>query len=925
MIPGWDVANDLNSDGYVDDEEFEQLVNPNATARMRYESRALPLGQMWNQRSCQCRINVWNAYLKSFISEWFASQWSVSGQRGAYNDDLMKLVGPTEFTITVGGWIEEYPSAKINSQDIITPFRIGFASILAAIGSRTNSKYIGGNISGDNLFASNSTAALVNALQFFLRESYITAGIGLTGYFGIQKMWDTFVYTAMGKKSLIQGMLWNGAVQLLDRTLQSSWERDISTVLAVYYLINTPNATSFQAWGNGWNYGSSNTWSYNFYKTGVPMNIAYQPTAMMEIDIGTPITSRTAMSTDILHKDYMRYQTKTTTPSNSYTVIGDTTHENLTHPELSPTGSLPTIPSFIYFLQRSTFHPQIPYTPLECVLAREYTKGIVLYRTDVYGASTSFLKTSITVNLPTNGIYRRLYFNGTLGPPAFNVTVRGYEGIIFVKDDPIPSTNIPTLRPTIQPIIPLKIDTTKFKLIWWYNFTSAISTISTVSRDFNIYQGTFSSSSNCYFLKSNAAIQNNQLTLTINNSTNPQHRAFSSAGIGSWGSHAQTYGRWEVQAKFPTGYGVTGYMGLFPTNKQWPPEVDFAEVIGKNPTKLFLTQHYTTNNSTLHKQSGSAYSTSTVDWTTSYHIYAIEWEAEFLRYYIDNTLVLNQTVQFPPLLMDIAIGTGTGDCGAYSWVDCPSNALAKGFAYPLPATMYINYIKQYSLLSTPTPSCAPSTRTPTSTPSNIPSESPTSSPTTYIPSTCTTTNTPTNIPKTNIPSSINKPSSIPTKTPSYKPSLKPSLYPSLKPSLNPSQKPSLKPSLNPSLAPTRSTLRPSLAPSSRPSYTPSSRPSSRPTLSPSAIPTRSPYYSPKPTTSIPTPKPSSRPSQPPSRTPSRVPSCSLSRVPSCSPSRVPSCSPSRVPSCAPLLPTRRPSSAGPSKRPSVVPTQPLAL
>ncbi|MCS6831401.1 MAG: hypothetical protein NZ749_12270, partial [bacterium] len=38
-IPGWDSANDRNGDGYVDDTEFGNLANPNATARRRWHSR----------------------------------------------------------------------------------------------------------------------------------------------------------------------------------------------------------------------------------------------------------------------------------------------------------------------------------------------------------------------------------------------------------------------------------------------------------------------------------------------------------------------------------------------------------------------------------------------------------------------------------------------------------------------------------------------------------------------------------------------------------------------------------------------------------------------------------------------------------------------------------------------------------------------
>lgn len=49
VVPGWDAANDLNSDGYVDDAEFSGRPNLGASARFRYQSRlpAYYLGGRW--------------------------------------------------------------------------------------------------------------------------------------------------------------------------------------------------------------------------------------------------------------------------------------------------------------------------------------------------------------------------------------------------------------------------------------------------------------------------------------------------------------------------------------------------------------------------------------------------------------------------------------------------------------------------------------------------------------------------------------------------------------------------------------------------------------------------------------------------------------------------------------------------------------
>jgi len=185
------------------------------------------------------------------------------------------MLGPDVFPIDRGGHLIEY-NGLVNSTDTSNAYQAGFAAILAAIGAKSKSKYIAGNISGVNLFGSVNFQALLAALTFFLREEYLTAGLGLTGSSGLQKIWDNFAYAAIGKKSLIQGQLWNGAITLEDSKKRANWERDIGTLLAIYYLMNVPGYTSFQSWGNGYYYGSTNTGSHNYHKAGVPMNMAYQ-------------------------------------------------------------------------------------------------------------------------------------------------------------------------------------------------------------------------------------------------------------------------------------------------------------------------------------------------------------------------------------------------------------------------------------------------------------------------------------------------------------------------------------------------------------------------------------------------------------------------------------------------------------------------
>lgn len=269
-----------------------------------------------------------------------------------------------------------------------------------------------------------------------------------------------------------------------------------------------------------------------------------------------------------------------------------------------------------------------------------------------------------------------------------------------------------------QPVPPTASD--RFALSWEYEFTKNVSgytAAEVLSWDFNVYQGNFGSSSNTYFMKDHAVTTDGQLVLTIDNAANlaAPSRPYTSGGVNtaSWANHAQIYGKWEVEAKFPAGFGVTGYIGLFRKDKVWPPEVDFAEVIGRQPSNLVLTQHYTTkeeNSSSSHSQKGDSINATLLGleaWESAFHVYGIEWTEQDLKYFVDGAMVLNHTVEFPPEPMDVAIGTGAGDCG--SWVNCPENAATNGFDYPLPAQMMVNWIKVYECVgcATAAPTTAP--------------------------------------------------------------------------------------------------------------------------------------------------------------------------------------------------------------------------
>ncbi len=425
QIPGWDVANDLDGNGYVDDEEFSALVNPYATARFRYESRVVPLGRMWGSHSSWCRTNLFNKKVRKELIRLLVRSWKERNWRGAYNDDMFRLLGPRQFTVQSGGLLSEY-KGRIQDDRTVAAYTKVMAKLLRSLQRRKIAGTpvdVAGNISDINIYQDPKFHNFITALNVFLREGYLLPAMGLSGYSGVNKLWDTFALAHAGKDSIIMSMIKHKTHFSLYGNTQDSWERDLETDLALFYLVNVPGATWYHQWNQTFVYGSGNTSFSNFYKAGVPKSMAYQPSAMLSVDIGTPVDQPPA------GYDMIAYMMKEPGVTD-YRVIGnsgDTVLSGLTLPEQQ----IGVVPSYIYYLQRSD-EEVVPNGPAEAILARNYTNGLVLYRTDFLGNDAEFFETSSgVVQLP--GAYRRVLPGGSLGDVSNIITLSGYEGAILVK------------------------------------------------------------------------------------------------------------------------------------------------------------------------------------------------------------------------------------------------------------------------------------------------------------------------------------------------------------------------------------------------------------------------------------------------------------------------------------------------------------
>ncbi len=421
-IRGFDVSADLNQDNYLSQSEYKNRTKKNATARFRWESRVIPFGRMWSQNSSWALTNVANSDYLSAMHVYHQKSWAEQGLNGAYNDDTNKLLGENQFYVHSGGNIQELGSIAGSTQaDEL--YKTQFSNFLKNLSSLNSDALIALNIGTANLLGRNGQSHLVEAGSLYLREHYLFPSTGFSGYSGISKSWDNSALAYVDQSVIFQATTRFGKVQFFGNS-EPNWKHDQYSALAIYYLNHHTQHSYFNQWNNGYVYGSENTTSDNFWKSGVPKNMAYQPSSLLAVNLGEP--------GNVIPDGYeaIPLMLSTSTPvAADYTIVGDSSMNEVVHADL-PNGLTHLSPTYTYFLYQSE-RLVVAGGPEDMVLAREFDKGRVLYRTDFNGKNVSFYDTSkltITLDVPMKPVDA----NGNIGEYVNEIEIGGYEGLFLL-------------------------------------------------------------------------------------------------------------------------------------------------------------------------------------------------------------------------------------------------------------------------------------------------------------------------------------------------------------------------------------------------------------------------------------------------------------------------------------------------------------
>jgi beta-glucanase (GH16 family) len=174
-------------------------------------------------------------------------------------------------------------------------------------------------------------------------------------------------------------------------------------------------------------------------------------------------------------------------------------------------------------------------------------------------------------------------------------------------------------------------------------------------------------------------------------------RDYTSARLKTAGLFSQTYGRFEARIKIPFGQGIWPAFWLLGddiSKVHWPAcgEIDIMENVGFEPNKVHGSMHgpgYSGGNPLT-----GVYTLASGRFSDDFHVFAIEWEPNVVRFYVDDQLYQTRTPDDLPagtrwvfahpffVLLNVAVGG--------NW---PRNPDASTI---FPQPMLVDYVRVFS-------------------------------------------------------------------------------------------------------------------------------------------------------------------------------------------------------------------------------------
>ncbi|MGE5223987.1 MAG: family 16 glycosylhydrolase [Omnitrophica WOR_2 bacterium] len=178
------------------------------------------------------------------------------------------------------------------------------------------------------------------------------------------------------------------------------------------------------------------------------------------------------------------------------------------------------------------------------------------------------------------------------------------------------------------------------------------------------------------------SVNNNVLTITAEK-RKLYWQNFTSGIMTTQGTFKQLYGYFEIRAKVPKGRGFLPAFWLMPASGKWPPEIDVFEILGQEPNKVYMTEHYLDSSGNQAEQQQFFVGP---DFSKDFHTYAVDWTPDKITWYVDGVERFSTTQNVPHEPMFLLVNLAVGG----NWPGPPDAATV------FPSTMEVSYVHVYA-------------------------------------------------------------------------------------------------------------------------------------------------------------------------------------------------------------------------------------
>ena len=159
-------------------------------------------------------------------------------------------------------------------------------------------------------------------------------------------------------------------------------------------------------------------------------------------------------------------------------------------------------------------------------------------------------------------------------------------------------------------------------------------------------------------------------------------RSFTSGMMSTYRKFNQQYGRFEIRCRVPKGKGMWPAFWLLPEPQGWPPEIDVMEILGHEPKKVYMTQHFQ-DEQRKHKSDGGSWTGP--DFSADFHEFAVEWSPERVVWYVDGVERFRSEKSNPHRKMFMLVNLAVGG----NWPGAPDEVTK------FPAALEVDYVRAY--------------------------------------------------------------------------------------------------------------------------------------------------------------------------------------------------------------------------------------